>query len=113
MRIEPRFMRRIARLWHDFDGLEESERRRLRSEVAGILYCSLLLVAGLGWLTAASDLDLVRAAWPELLLLLLLAALLNRLDFFWIVERRAGTYDRWSAPLGGLVTVSAALLFGP
>jgi serine phosphatase RsbU (regulator of sigma subunit) len=106
-------MRRVARLWHDLGGLEESERGRLLSKVAGILYVSILLVAGLGWLIVASDLDLVRAAWPELLLMLLLAALLNRLDFFWIVERRAGTYDRWSAPLGGLVTVSAALLFGP
>lgn len=51
--------------------------------------------------------------WPGLLVMLGLATLLNRLDFFWIVERRAGIYDRWSVPLSGLVTCSAALLFGP
>jgi serine phosphatase RsbU (regulator of sigma subunit) len=45
--------------------------------------------------------------------MLLLAVALNQLGFFWVVERRPGTYDRWSSQLGGLVTISAALLFGP
>src|SRR5688500_15825575 len=68
---------------------------------------------GLGWLALATDLALLGAEWPTLLLMFILAAVLNQLDFFWVVERRAGIYDRWIAQLGGLVTISAALLFGP
>jgi serine phosphatase RsbU (regulator of sigma subunit) len=102
-----------AKLRHNFDVLDEAERTRLVRELIGIVYGTLLALAGLVWLVIVTDLALARAEWPTLLLMLVLALLLNQLDFFWIVERRAGTYDRWSAPLGGLVTVSAALLFGP
>ena len=45
--------------------------------------------------------------------MLILAVILNQLDFYWIVERRTGTYDRWGSSLSGLVTISAVLVFGP
>jgi serine phosphatase RsbU (regulator of sigma subunit) len=106
-------MQLAAKLRHDFDVLNESERKHLLGELIGILSSTLLAVVGLVWLVMVTDLALARAEWPALLLMMFLALLLNRMDFFWIVERRTGIYDRWSAPLGGLVTVSAALLFGP
>jgi serine phosphatase RsbU (regulator of sigma subunit) len=106
-------MQLAAKLRHDFDVLDESQRKHLLRELIGLLSSTLLAVVGLVWLVIVTDLALARAEWPALLLMMFLALLLNRMDFFWIVERRTGIYDRWSAPLGGLVTVSAALLFGP
>ena len=108
------YLTRIAgKLWPAFDTLEESERRHFLSELIGIIYGAILAAIGLAWLTAVTDTALVRAQWPTLLLMLILAIILYQLDFFWIVERRAGSYDRWSAQLGGMVITSATLLFGP
>lgn len=108
------YLIRIAgKLWDDRETLDESERKRRLEVLVGMAYGVLLAVVGLGWLVVATDLSLVRAEWPTLLLMLVLALLLNQLDFFWIVQRRTGTYERWGSPLGGLVTTSAALLLGP
>jgi serine phosphatase RsbU (regulator of sigma subunit) len=114
MTTEQRLLRIAVKLWPDLDLLDEPERKHILRELVGIIYGTLLAVLGVVWLVTATDLALVRAQWPIVLLMLILAAVLNQLDFFWVVERRAGTYDRWSAQqLGGLVTISAALLFGP
>jgi len=113
MTTEQRLLRIAGKLWPDLDALDESERKLLFRELVGIIYGTLLAVLGLGWLVLATDLALVAAEWPILLLMLILAIVLNQFDFFWVVERQAGIYDRWSAPLGGLVTISAVLLFGP
>jgi serine phosphatase RsbU (regulator of sigma subunit) len=102
-----------GKLWPGLATLEEGERKRLVRELVGVIYGTLLAAVGLAWLIAATDLELLRAEWPTLLLMLTLALVLNQLGFFWIVERRPGRYDRWSSQLGGLVTISAALLFGP
>jgi serine phosphatase RsbU (regulator of sigma subunit) len=112
VRLERQLLRIVDSLGRDL-AADDAERRTLARELGGIIYGGLLAAAGLAWLVLATDLAVARAAWPLLLLLLLLAVLLNRLDFFWIVERRGGTYERWTAPLGGLVTASAMLLFGP
>jgi serine phosphatase RsbU (regulator of sigma subunit) len=95
------------------DTLAAADRAQIVSELIGMLYGACLAIAGLVWLTLSTDLAVLRAAWPTLLILLTLAILLNWLDFFWIVERRNGSYERWSASLSGLVTTSATLLFGP
>ncbi len=113
MMTEQRLLRIAGKLWPDLYVLDEPERKHILRELVGIIYGTLLSVLGVGWLVLATDLALVGAEWPTLLLMLILAAVLNQLDFFWVVERRAGIYDRWIAPLGGLVTISAALLFGP
>src|SRR5215212_8779785 len=113
MTMEQRLLRIAGKLWTDLDLLDAPERKDIVRELVGIIYGALLAMLGLGWLVLATDLALVGAEWPTLLLMFILAAVLNQLDFFWVVERRAGIYDRWIAPLGGLVTISAALLFGP
>ncbi|HJZ48211.1 MAG TPA: PP2C family protein-serine/threonine phosphatase [Roseiflexaceae bacterium] len=114
MTAEHRLTRIAGKLWPALDTLDEPERGQVLRELIGIIYGSILAMFGLGWLVTATDLALVRAEWPTLLVMLILAAALNQLDFFWVVERQAGIYDRWSAQqLGGLVTISAALLFGP
>ncbi|HWQ12596.1 MAG TPA: PP2C family protein-serine/threonine phosphatase [Roseiflexaceae bacterium] len=110
---DQRLVRIVDALGRGRGALEETEREHLAREVVGIAYGTILALIGLGWLTLATDVAQLRAVWPHLLLLTALAVLLNRLDFFWIVERRSGAYERWSAPLGGLVTTSAAFLFGP
>src|SRR5215216_3675537 len=113
MTTEQRLLRIAGKLWPDLDVLDAPERKRILGELVGIIYGTLLAVLGISWLILATDLARVGAEWPTLLLMLILAAVLNQLDFYWVVERRAGIYDRWIAQLGGLVTISAALLFGP
>src|SRR5687768_3733229 len=113
MTMEQRLLRIAGKLWPDLDLLDQPEREHIVRELIGIIYGALLAVLGLGWLLLATDLALLGAEWPTLLLMLILAAVLNQLDFFWVVERRVGIYDRWIAQLGGLVSISAALLFGP
>jgi serine phosphatase RsbU (regulator of sigma subunit) len=108
------YLTQIAgKLWPGLNELDEAERRHIARELVGIIYGTLLAVIGLGWLVTATNLALLRAQWPMLLLMLVLAVVLNQIDFFWVVERRAGIFDRWISQLGGLVTISAALLFGP
>src|SRR5262245_34300910 len=113
MMMEQRLLRIAGKLWPDLDTLDAPERKHIVRELVGIIYGTLLAIVGLGWLVLATDLALLSAEWPTLLLMFILAAILNQFDFFWVVERRAGIYDRWIAQLGGLVTISAALLFGP
>src|SRR5689334_4720607 len=113
MTTEQRLLRIAIKLWPDLAAQDASERKRLLGELVGIIYGMLLAVLGISWLILVTDFVMVGAEWPTLLLMLILAAVLNQLDFFWVVERRAGTYDRWSSQLGGLITISTALLFGP
>jgi serine phosphatase RsbU (regulator of sigma subunit) len=113
MRLEQPLLRIAGKLGYQVGALEDAERMQLLRELLGVLYGALLAVPGLVWLALATDLGLVLGAWPIFALLLLLAVLLNWLDFFWIVERHGGPYERWSAPLSGLVTISAVLVFGP
>jgi serine phosphatase RsbU (regulator of sigma subunit) len=111
--MEQRLLRIAGKLWPDLDVLDAPEREHMVRELVGIIYGTLLAMLGLSWLVLATDLALVGRGWPTLLLMFILAAVLNQLDFFWVVERRPGIYDRWIAQLGGLVSISAALLFGP
>jgi serine phosphatase RsbU (regulator of sigma subunit) len=113
MTKEQRLFRIVGKLLPDLDARDASERKQIFAELVGILYGTLLTGLGISWLVVSTDLALIGAAWPTLLLMLILAAALNQLDFFWVVERRTGIYDRWSAQLDGLVTISAVLLFGP
>jgi serine phosphatase RsbU (regulator of sigma subunit) len=113
MAFQSRLEHFASRLRHTLVDLEDDQRQRLRGEMIGIIYGALLSAAGLAWLVSATDLALLRSAWPVLLLMLLLATLLSWCDFYWIVARPGGSYDRWSAPLSGLVTMSAPLIYGP
>jgi hypothetical protein len=97
MRVEQRLRRVAGKLWPELATLDESEATRRMRELAGMLYAIPLAGAGLIWLVAATDPILARAEWPLLLLMALLAVLLNRLDFFWIVERRPGAPGRQQA----------------
>ena len=101
------------KLWPDLAMLERPERKRRMAELVGVIYGSFLMVVGLSWTAARTDLGVLRVSWPILLCILLLAVLLNLLPFFWIIEPRAGIYDSWSSTLAALATASAMLLFGP
>lgn len=82
-------------------------------DVLGPVCTAPLVLAGLGWLVAVTDLTLMRTAWPTFLLLLVLEFVFERFGFFLFAEVIPGTQYDWSAALGTVVTWSAALMFGP
>src|SRR5215213_2996223 len=83
MTIEQRLLHIAGKLWPDLGVLDTSMRKQIISEVIGIIYGALLMVLGISWLVLVTDLALVGAEWPTLVLMLILAAALNQLDFFW------------------------------
>jgi len=89
--------------------LQEQDRSWVVGEIMGTLCCLPFALAGLVWLVAVSDLHLLLAAWPVVLVMVALIALFNALYF----------YQTWSsrglstATLQPLVTFSAVLIFGP
>ncbi len=82
-------------------------------DVIGFLYTAPLVLVGLGWLLATTDLALVRAEWPILGFLLILLFVFEQLGFYFFVEIKPGTYSDWQASLTPIIIWSAALIFGP
>jgi serine phosphatase RsbU (regulator of sigma subunit) len=97
-------------------GLETMSRRERTfgvADVIGVLYSTPLALAGLVWLITATDLRVLRANWPSMLLILVLLYLFERLDFFIFVEVTPGTYAEWVWSLWSVITWSSVFLFGP
>ncbi|MBK9712782.1 MAG: PP2C family protein-serine/threonine phosphatase [Kouleothrix sp.] len=101
------------RVWPALATLDEPERRRGLSEVVGLAYSLPLALAGLAWLSAATDAGLLLREWPIFALLAGLSALFSYLSFFQFFQRPASSYDWASSSLQPIVVVSAVLLFGP
>lgn len=96
-----------------FDALAEDERARVLGDIMGVLCGAPLAAAGLAWLAAVTSTAVLAAQWPHLIALAALVIALEELDFFLVVELRPRRFADFSASLSGLVTWSAALLFGP
>ena len=111
--MQPCLARLVSRLQNRSVILADSQPQQVYGETVGIVYGGLLFLGGLAWLVASTDLSAVWRAWPLLAAMLVLASALSWRDFYWIVPRSSGSYDRWSAPLNGMVTTSATLVFGP
>jgi serine phosphatase RsbU (regulator of sigma subunit) len=102
-----------ARIWPDFESLDEPDRLALLRELFGTLFGLPFLAAALIWLVAGTDLTLLREQWPVLLLMLGLSVLAGRLSFFQISVGADGSYDYNGSSLEMVIVTSAVLLFGP
>jgi serine phosphatase RsbU (regulator of sigma subunit) len=74
------------RLSPELETLQGRERAFGVFDVVGSLCAAPLVLAGLVWLAAVTDLTLMRTSWPVLSLLFLLLFVFGRLDFFLFVE---------------------------
>ncbi len=79
----------------------------------GVLYSVPLALAGLVWLAAATDVRLIRAEWPTLLLLCAFLFLFKRFRFFFFIESPGRQQTRFDSTFEPIVYWSAALIFGP
>jgi serine phosphatase RsbU (regulator of sigma subunit) len=101
------------RFWPELETMDGQDRTSGLFDVVGFLYSAPLVLAGLVWLIAATDLALIRAELPMLALLFILQLLFERLDFFLFVEVTPGSLSSWQSSLGPVVIWSAALILGP
>lgn len=104
--------RRLGRFRRVRSVLETAYGKRGLAQRAGFVYGALLLLFGLAWLLRVTARTTVSVNWPVAMVLLLSALVLNRSNFFMVVEQRGTAITRYSGTLGGLITTSALLLFG-
>ncbi len=111
--MERRLLTAAKRLWPELETMDGQDQTSGVFDVVGVLYSAPLVLVGLIWLMAVTDLPQIRSEWPTLALLLLLQLLFERLDFFLFVEVTPGTLSSWQSSLGPVVVWSAALIYGP
>ena len=82
-------------------------------DLVALAYLFPFATAGLVWLLAATDLNLIRQEWMVFVLMLAVSWLFRQLDFTLRLEIRPGTFMLASGSFEMLIFWSAALLFGP
>jgi serine phosphatase RsbU (regulator of sigma subunit) len=110
--MEQRLKAIAKTLWPEIETLNGLDYVTGLYNVTGFLYTAPLVLVGLGWLIAVTDLALIRAEWPVLCFLLVLLFVFERLHFYFFVEITSGTYSDWQASLTSVIIWSAALIFG-
>jgi len=111
--MEKRLKAIARKLWPEIETLSGSDYISGLYNVTGFLYAVPMAMVGLVWLTAITDLALMRTEWLMLSLFLVLLFVFERLDFYFFVEIMPGTYADWQASFTSVITWSAALIFGP
>ncbi len=101
------------RLWPELETLAGRARVAGLGNVFGTLYPLPLAIAGLVWLTAATDADVVRSQWPALLVVLGILYVFERLDFFYAVEIEKGLDATATGTPAMVLAWAAALIYGP
>ncbi len=101
------------KLWPAVETMHGRERITGVADIIGVLYLTPLTLVGLVWLVAITDMTVLWAAWPTLLLVLVLLFLFDQLQFFVFFEVTPGYYADWTWSLWSVITWSAALIFGP
>jgi len=77
------------------------------------MFTAPLLVVGLVWLAAQTDIQVLSANWGVLLLLFGLALLFTRFPFEVYLQLRLGVTASTGGTLGFVATFSGVLIFGP
>lgn len=108
------FLFRVARLFFPaLADLDEQDVPYRLADVLGLLYGTPVTLIGLSWLIAVTDLSLISAKWPLLLLFTSLTVLLRRWPFSLLIRVGPGSYADWQESLDMIVSWSAALALGP
>jgi hypothetical protein len=99
----------------DLDSFSITERTARITDILGCLLAIPLAIAGLAWLVAATDGQLIGREWKVMLLMGVLMLVLNKLHFFFIsnLSPGGGLYGNAKAALDGIIHWSAVFLFGP
>ena len=82
-------------------------------DVITVLYCLPLAVLGLAWLAAVTDFSLNTAQILYLVLHGVLILLLDRLNFFLIIELRNNRYGSADGSLDNVILWAAVFIIGP
>jgi len=101
------------RLWPELETFDDQRRAVGVGNVFFFLYSSPLALAALIWLGQRTDVELLKDAWPPLLLLGVLMLIFSQLTFFTIVEIQPGSFATSDSSLSGLILWSALFLYGP
>lgn len=108
------FFYRIARrLWPALDSMSEQRRLVGIGDVLTSLLISPLALAGLVWLAAATDWQVLRRDGLLLLVFWGLMLAFTRLSYFFIIEIRTDRYGSTDGSLAGMLQWTALLIFGP
>ncbi|MFC2036817.1 PP2C family protein-serine/threonine phosphatase [Chloroflexota bacterium] len=111
--MEERLLAIAKRFWPTLETASKLERTWAAFDLFGILYTVPVVLVGLTWLAAVTDLSLIRREWSTLLLLCALLFLFKRLRFFAFIEAPGDRSSQFDSTFEPIVTWSAALIFGP
>jgi hypothetical protein len=89
--------------WPELETMNDTDRSNGVAHVLGFLYATPLAWVGLVWLAIATDLTIVRSAWPLLCLCTLLIPIFDRSSFFLFSEVTPGRFADWQSSLGDIV----------
>ena len=103
----------VKYFWPELDLASEEDRKSGVINVLGFLYSTPLVIVGIGWLIAVTDLALIRTEWYMFILFFVLIILFEKLDFFLLIEIKPGSYSTWQSSLESLIVWSAVLIIGP
>ena len=101
------------KFWPGLDSMSEPRRLAGVGEVIISLALAPLVIAGLVWLAAATDLNLIRRNLAVFLLLEALIILFSKVNYFIIIEIRSDRYGSTDGSFASMVLWSALLLYGP
>ena len=99
----------------DLAALSATARTPLVTDILGCLLGWPLAIAGLAWLVAVTDLQLLAREWKVMLLMGALMLALNKLRFFFITNLHSGPsmYGHADVALDTMIRWSMVFLFGP
>jgi hypothetical protein len=111
--MKNRLCKIALKIWPDFQSLANLDQLVLLRELFGILFALSFVFIAAVWLTAETDLALLREQWPFLLLLLGLSVQAGRLSFFQISVGPDGSYTYNGSSLEIIIVISGMFLLGP
>ena len=111
--MEQRLLAIAKKLGFEPETPSELDRAAIAWGLFGVLYSVPLLLAGLAWLVAVTDVSLLLAEWPTCLVLCVFLFLFKRLRFFFFIESPGNEQTRFNSTFEPIVIWSAVLIFGP
>lgn len=111
--VEQRLLPAASRIWPEMAEMSDLERQNALVSLAVLLYVVPLALGGLAWLVASTSLRVLGGSWAVMVAIFALIAIFQRFYLFLTVEVRPGVYGTTASSVEGIVTWSAALVFGP